>query len=155
MNVRAIIVSVLLCTLLLATPARADGEDPGLALGAVSILGGELLTLSGGLVTGIGGAVMLRREHPSRRWFVADCVLGALNLGAGLAMVSLGFAVHDTSYVFVLMATPNLGIGAANLALGSYGLWRREAPKISLVPLLGRDSANRPFGGIGVQLATF
>lgn len=131
-----------------AGPARAEPTDANTFLVLF-----DVPILLGGAVAAVGSAVTLGSGRPSAGWSGAGYGMAALNFAMGILVLSLdggsavgrGFGISN-----LVMASADLG-----LAIAGTVLLGRKPSRLALVPLTGRDSSGRCYGGIGINLVYF
>jgi hypothetical protein len=154
--------------------ARADGSGGGAEIIPISVLASiELGLLAGGTTVALGSRATARSEHPNRTWYTWSYVLGGVNLviggafGAAFVDACIKVLNHDPNYLGRSVWSNGLnawalGLGIAHLAVAGLdlgfaiaGSTKRDATRVSVVPVILGDRASHPVTGLAIQIDNF
>ena len=141
-----------------ARPAAADlADQPGQSAGLV--IQGMLYACSVASIA--GNAANIAMKNPQRGWLYSGFICGFINTVTSPVML-IFFADAEPPYGVTAGAIHGV-LGATNLGLAIYNgvLWHRartvgkEPPRVSLLPLVGRDALGASVVGLSLRVARF
>ncbi len=138
--------------------AAALAEQPGQAVGLA--IQGALYACS--VTSIVGNSVNIATRNPQRGWLYSGFICGFTNTVVSPVMLIFFSDAEPTPYGLAAGAVHGV-LGVTNLALAIYNgvLWHRaqvagkEPPKVSLVPMVGRDQLGASVVGLSLRMVRF
>lgn len=140
-----LVTTTLICLILVSSGISGEPPSSGMVVGAIAILVGEIVIVSGGISSVISNTLYLNSDYREKPSVTAGFIWAGLNLGMGILIWS---SVGDSDAGYMALGIGQTALGVAG---GVTTIFVERKP-VTYGPTILFDSEKKPIVGLSFHL---